>query len=149
MDSNSHWTYQNKILEEIPQDIFGYVYKIVNLISEKYYIGRKYSASVRRKAVKGKTRKKVIRTESNWKTYTGSNIQLNEDIKKYGKENFRFEIVAFGYTKGQVNFLEEHLQHRLAVVVDENSYNDAIGSGKFRSVKFDDRLKEQIRNIKI
>lgn len=48
---NSHWLYNNEIINEIPEGMFGFVYRITNLESGKMYIGRKYAISVRRKAL--------------------------------------------------------------------------------------------------
>jgi hypothetical protein len=72
---------------------------------------------------------------------------LIADINKFGRENYTFEILAFAATKGQVNFLECFFQMRENVIADENYYNEAIGSGQFRGVKFDDAFKELLKGL--
>tara|TARA_R100001594_G_C3973620_1_gene248386 strand:- start:157 stop:609 length:453 start_codon:yes stop_codon:yes gene_type:complete len=141
----SHWLYENKILNTIPNGHFGFVYLITNLSSGRKYIGRKYFYSTRRIKVKGRKTRKVVRKESDWKHYIGSNKTLKNDINRLGKKNFKFEILCFGETKGQTNYLEENFQHRVGVILDDDYYNGSIGSRKFISVKFSNKAKKIIR----
>ena len=96
----SHWLYKGKPLLEVPSKMFGFVYLITNLKSNQMYIGRKYFESKRRKKVKGKKRRTITRTETDWATYTGSSKTLNKDIAKTGKDKFKFEILVLGETRG-------------------------------------------------
>jgi len=145
----SHWLYKGEELLESPEDYFGFVYLITNIKSGKKYIGRKYFGTTRRVKVKGKKRRKVIRKDSNWKDYTGSSKSLNNDIKDLGKKNFRFEILIFGETKGQVNYLEENLHHRFHVSSKSEYYNDCIGPRRFAKVRFTNGVEKQINEIKL
>ena len=52
-----------------------------------------------------KERRKV-KQESDWRKYYGSCPELKEDIKKFGKENFKREILSLHDTKGKTNFEE-------------------------------------------
>ena len=143
----SHWLYKNKILEEAPEGYFGFVYLITNLKSGRKYIGRKYFGTTRRVKVAGKKRRKVIRKDSNWKEYTGSSKELNQDIKTLGMLQFRFEILILGKTKGQVNYLEENIHHRFHVASSGEFYNDCIGPRRFANVKLDESIHDIIKNI--
>ena len=82
----SHWLYENKTLNTIPNGHFGFVYLITNLSSGRKYIGRKYFYSTRRIKVKGRKTRKVVRKESDWKHYIGSNKTLKNDINRLGKK---------------------------------------------------------------
>lgn len=62
------------------------VYKTTNLINGKSYVGK---------------------DSKNRHEYLGSGIVLNKSIKKYGKENFIKETVAWCDTKEHLNFLEK------------------------------------------
>ena len=124
----SHWLYKGKILEEAPDNYFGFVYLITNIKSGKKYIGRKYFGTTRRVKVAGKKRRKVVRKDSNWREYTGSSKVLNKDIENLGKNNFRFEILIMGETKGQVNYLEENIHHRYHVSVKDDFYNESYNN---------------------
>ena len=143
----SHWLYKGKIIEEAPEDCFGFVYLITNIKSGKKYIGWKYFGTTRRVKVKGKKRRKVIRKDSNWREYTGSSKELNNDINTLGKLSFRFEILILGKTKGQVNYLEENIHHRFHVSANSDFYNDCIGPRRFANVKLDEYVQDIIKEI--
>ena len=147
---NSHWLYKGKKVTEAPEDAFGFVYMITNLKSGKKYVGRKYLGQTRRKPLTkkqkdaGRKRRTVVRSESNWREYTGSNKELNADIEKLSKENFKFEIIIFGETKGQVNYLEENIHHKFDVLLDPSFYNDAVGPKRFNNMVKDEKLYKKI-----
>lgn len=144
----SHWLYKGEQVNEMPQGVIGFVYLITNLINNKKYIGRKYATSTRRKPLTkkqkeaGRVRKDVVKKDSNWATYTGSNIPLNNDIEKFGKENFKFEILYFGSTKGIINYIEENLHMKHDVILREDYYNDCVGPRGFMALRQNKELKE-------
>ena len=144
----SHWLYKNRILEEAPEGVFGFVYLITNIKTGKKYIGRKYFGKTRRVKKKGSKRRRVIRKDSDWRTYIGSSKVLQESIIKR-KSNFKFEILAFGKTKGQVNYIEENLHHKFHVSVSEEFYNDCIGPRRFARVSLDKTTIKAINKITI
>tara|TARA_B100000902_G_scaffold277684_1_gene263475 strand:+ start:391 stop:828 length:438 start_codon:yes stop_codon:yes gene_type:complete len=144
----SHWLYKNKILEEAPEGAFGFVYLITNTKTDKMYIGRKYFGKTRRVKKKGSKRRRVIRKDSDWKTYIGSSKVLQEHIQKR-KTNFKFEILAFGKTKGQVNYIEENLHHKFHVSVSNKFYNDCIGPRRFARVSLDEDTIKVINKVSI
>lgn len=84
------------------EDYFGFVYCITNITNGKRYIGRKNLFCYRK--VKGKRRR--IKQESDWKNYYGSCEELKEDVKTFGKENFKREILSLHKTQGKLNFEE-------------------------------------------
>jgi len=147
----SNWTYKGVDDFEIPEGSFGFVYKITSKLDGKRYIGRKYLTSAKtttkRVTLKSgikKTQKKKSRAESNWRDYMGSCKPLLEDIKRFGKENFEFEIICFCPTKGQTNLCEIIYQIKCDVLTDDTYYNNSIGSGQFRNVKITSEFKELI-----
>jgi hypothetical protein len=106
----SHWLYLGEVVHDVPEGAVGFVYLICDTATGKKYIGRKTFTKTRRVAKKGLKRKKVVVSESNWKKYTGSNDTINELIAEHGHDRFTYEILAFGYSTGQVNYLEENCQ---------------------------------------
>ena len=83
-------------------DFFGYIYRITNLQNGRQYIGRKYFVQ-KRKPRGGKRR---VTSESDWKKYYGSSPELKEDVKLYGKNSFKREIISLHTTLGKVNYEE-------------------------------------------
>ena len=97
------WLYEGKpFTSDDIGDFFGYVYWITNIITGRKYIGRKYFVQKR----KPKGGKRRVTSESDWKRYYGSSDELKQDIKEYGRDNFRREIISLHTTLGKVNYEE-------------------------------------------
>lgn len=122
------WLYNGKEIGD--DEIEGYaafVYIITNLKDNKRYIGKKIFKSISRKKVKGKTRRKKVEKESNWKSYYGSNIELIADVEMHGTENFEREIVKLCKTRGTANYWEAKLQMQHEVLENPDKfYNEWI-----------------------
>ena len=120
------------------KDFHGFCYLIINKQTGQKYIGKKSFWSVRRVKVKDRKNRKIIRKESDWKTYTGSSRWLNEDIDQYGIDNFEFIMLSMHESKAALSYREIELQIKLDVLrakLDDGSpmyYNRQIlGSIKF------------------
>lgn len=123
MKDLGHW----ETLLEIPDNPYGMIYIITNLVSNKKYIGKKQILTIKKRPpLKGKKRKRLSIIETDWKTYTSSSNDLNEDIKKYGKENFKFEIIRFCKNKSQLAYFEAKEQFDREVLLKEDYYNGII-----------------------
>ena len=127
------WTYQNEIVETLPEDCVGFVYLITNDISGRMYIGKKLAkfAKTSYKVVKlknGTKKKKKIRSkvDSDWRDYYGSNLELNADVLKLGKENFTREILYYCTSKAQCSYIEAREQFTRKVLESKDYYNGQI-----------------------
>ena len=130
-------------VEKFPPGCVGFVYKITNIKTGKFYIGKKslYS-NVRKKLTKKellehtgpgrKPTKKLVTTESNWESYWGSNKLLLSEIKESGTKDFRKEILRFCYNKKQLTYWEVHYQCINEVLFTDKSYNDNVLAKFFR-----------------
>lgn len=120
-----HWQLKSQL--EWDNNAFGFVYLITNLTNNKKYIGCKMLQKViKRKPLKGKKNKRYETVESDWKTYTSSSNELNKDIESLGKENFKFEIIDFAYSKSHLKYLEAKYQFDNDVLLSESWYNGII-----------------------
>ena len=79
---------------------------------------------VKTRQVKGK--KKKYKVESDWKTYYGSNEELNKDVIKFGPENFRRDILRLCYSKAEFGYYEAKYQYINEVLESDNYYNNWI-----------------------
>lgn len=120
-----HWCLKDGL--EWDENAFGFVYLITNKKDKKYYIGCKMLQKViKRKPLKGKKNKRIEIVESDWRTYTGSSNELNKDIELFGKENFKFEIIDFAYSKSELKFEELMYQLMNNALFRDDFYNGII-----------------------
>jgi hypothetical protein len=139
------WLYNNeqiKSLEQISNKIEGFIYKITNVETGEYYIGKKaVQSKINKKLGKKeiaaqpiargrKVTKKQVISESNWLSYYGSSDVLKKQIQEYGKEKFTREILCFAFSKQQLTYLEVVEQIKADVLNDEKALNQSI-LGKF------------------
>ena len=95
------------------QEINMYVYKITNLINHKIYIG-----------ITNNYKKRW----SNHRCGNSSNMIIGKAIKKYGVDNFHFEILYEGLTLDEANEMEIKLIKDFNSLTP-NGYNISIGGG--------------------
>jgi len=141
------WLCNNKeinSIEDLPENCFGFIYKIVRNSDGKFYIGKKLlnhkkTKRLGKKAIAtqtGRGRKKlkeVSYQESDWLNYWGSSKPLLEDIEKLGTENFTKEIIHCAFKSKQLNYLETKYQFQLEVLENDNCYNTNIAGRYFPS----------------
>lgn len=130
---NNLWHYQNKVVNELPDDCVGFVYLIVNKTNNRKYIGKKLAkfSKTKYKVIKlkdGSKKRKRIRSkiDSDWMDYYGSSNELNNDIEIYGKDNFTREILYFCKTKAECSYIEAREQFERKVLETDDYYNGQI-----------------------
>jgi len=140
LSNHHHWGG----LEPNPDCFFGFIYLIENTINGRLYVGKKqYWAATGN----FRNRSSHISTDkwrpeqwkpSDWNYYTGSSRELNADIKKFGKNKFRFIILSQHSTKGDLHYeeiKEQAVRNVLAEKLTEDVYlyyNKSIAAIKFR-----------------
>jgi hypothetical protein len=129
-----------KELQDFPENSVGFIYKITNIITNRFYIGRKVLYNNTNKLLTKKEiadwdkpgrvpRKKKVVKESDWLTYYGSNKTLNLERKDLGNEIFNREILKICFSKKQLTYWEVYYQMHFDVL-SIDSYNDNI-QGRF------------------
>ena len=127
------WTYENNIVETLPEDCIGFVYLITNSISGRMYIGKKLAkfSKTTYKTVKlknGTKKKKKIRSkiDSDWRGYYGSSPELSKDVAELGAENFTREILFYCKSKSECSYIEAREQFSRRVLESKDYYNGHI-----------------------
>ena len=121
------WIYEEKPINELPDDVVGFVYQITNTTNDRMYIGKKLAKFKRsRKPLKGRKNMRRYKVDSDWQEYYGSSDELTLDIKKLGKEYFKREILFYCYSKAELNYVEAREQFARKVLESDNYYNGHI-----------------------
>jgi len=137
------WTYNNQVFSDIIEEFESFVYLItrLNYIEEPnrpiYYIGKKVFFN----KLKGGVKK-----ESDWQDYYGSSKDLQEDIKKYGKHNFKREILYLCRTRGESGYLEVKEQIERDVLSEDSLYYNKNILGKYFKSPVMYNLEGDLRN---
>ena len=148
------WTYKGQLITELsdmPETVFGFIYKITNGKTGEYYIGKKQVLSVRKRnfgkreiaALEDKRMKKYeyVTKESDWKEYRSSNkvvkgwfdeneTALNEGRNDDINDRLELRILRFCSNKKSLTYYELQEQFAHDVLADESSLNDNL-LGKF------------------
>lgn len=145
------WLYKgNEItsLDDMPNDVYGFIYEITHIPSGKIYLGRKQLVYTRktkigkRESLKIKEEKKLngeravspkfkyVSKESDWLTYYGSSDEVKGLINEGSLSDFKREILKYAFHKKQLNYLETKLLFTREVLERDEYLNSNI-LGKF------------------
>lgn len=130
-----HWLYPG---EFDPNDWFGFIYRVIDTTNNREYIGKKqFFSHITKAPLKGKTRKRKIKKESDWRSYTTSSTHVNDAILEKGKDKFLFLIESLHANKSSLHYgeveaqiLEDVLRTKLPCGT-RKYYNGMIGNIKF------------------
>ena len=142
----SNWFYKGKeILEvgDMPENVFGFVYKTYHKPTNAYYIGKKQLFSKQKRkfgkreieAITDKRAKhwEYVIKESDWKTYYGSQKEIKALIKESKQDDFSREILMFVPSKKLLSYYETKYLFAEGVIEPGSTYlNDNIESRYFR-----------------
>lgn len=127
------WTFQNQVVEALPEDCVGFVYLITNTTNGRMYIGKKLAkfSKTTQKTVKlknGSKKKKKIRTkvDSDWRDYYGSSPELTKDVELIGNDKFTREILYYCKSKSECSYIEAREQFSRRVLESADYYNGHI-----------------------
>lgn len=118
---------QNTISDVIYREIkdpYGFIYITTNLINGMRYLGqRKFS--------------------DGWQNYLGSGNWFKKALEKYGRENFKKDIILICYSDEELNQAEYDLSILFDVVVSEDWYNLVLGGGTSRGWRPSEETKRK------
>lgn len=123
------WIYEGKeFTSDMIEDNFGFVYEITDLDNGKKYIGKKWFWNTRKRPpLKGKTRKRIVKIESDWQKYYGSSEEVKALVEGSGQDRFNRKILRLCKTKGECTYFEAKLQFDNDVLLKDEYYNEFIG----------------------
>jgi hypothetical protein len=120
-----HWS--TDLILESSDKPYGFIYEITCTVNSKKYIGKKQCLTLlKRKPLKGKKNKRIEEKETDWRTYTSSSRELNEDIVNFGKAQFKFKIIKWCYSKFDLAYSEAKIQFEKEVLLKDEYYNGII-----------------------
>jgi hypothetical protein len=145
------WLYKNKeieCIEDLDENVFGFIYITTHLPTGKKYLGKKSLYSTINKKLgkkelanqpitrgRSKTTKQITK-ESDWKTYYGSEESIKEKIKNNQHSEFTREIIQLVPNKKLLTYFECKYQFIHSVLESEKWMNTNI-LGKFFTKDFD------------
>lgn len=97
------------MMDEKPKDKDYYIYKTTNILNNKFYIGKRH----------------YKKKDDKW--YLGSGVLLKKAIEKYGRENFKKEIIEWCFSPEEVNVREKFWITKLDALNPKIAYNLAPG----------------------
>lgn len=111
--------------------MFGYIYKTTNLVNNKLYIGQKQS-------------NKFLGDK-----YLGSGFYLKKAIVKYGKDNFKVDLLCECSSKIELDEKEKYYIKKLNTTNRKIGYNIATGGegnngGQFKGHKHSEEYKKKM-----
>jgi len=124
-------------IDFIPESFIGFIYLIITYDGKRYigkknfYTKRKRKFGKKESALITDKRKKLwehVIKESDWKTYVGSNKELQKDIAKGIK--YEKYIIDYARSKKELSYKEEKQLYINEVLESDIWYNSNI-SGRF------------------
>ncbi len=121
------WIYEQKTVNELPEDVVGFVYQITNTTNGRMYIGKKLARFRRsRRPLKGRVNRRRYTISSDWQHYYGSSDELLVDVEKIGKDKFTREILFYCKSKAELSYVEAREQFARKVLESNDYYNGHI-----------------------
>lgn len=119
------WLYKGiEFDENLIEKNIGFVYLIVNNVTNKKYIGKKLFWFSKTRQVKGKKKKEKV--PSDWKVYWSSSEDVKRDVAELGEHNFTREILHLCGNKGTMSYLEAKLQFQHEVLENPTEWYNGI-----------------------
>jgi hypothetical protein len=134
------WYFHNtgeEFTEENIDGHFGFVYLITHTQSGRKYVGKKFFTKSKTTQVKGK--KKKTRVSSDWMTYWGSNLLLQEEVKTNGEDQYTREILHLCKSRSECSYYETWEIFSRHALLNESYYNQWV-SCKIRKAHLKDMI---------
>ena len=125
-----NWTYEGEVFDPTYKELeewVGFVYVITEKNTDMKYVGKKFFHRKKTLPItKTRKRRKHTRVESDWKTYFGSSVKVQQLLEEHGAEAFDREIIRLCKTKGDCAYYETNEQFDREVLIQPDYYNGII-----------------------
>lgn len=122
----------DELIEEKPEDKNYYIYKTTNIVNNKFYIGK---SSIKNNSI------------DHW--YLGSGVLLKKAINKYGRDNFKKEIIEWCASLEESNEREKYWIEKLDALNLNIAYNIATGGdGGYLGEEVNKRISKALKGRK-
>ena len=122
----------DELIEEKPEDKNYYIYKTTNIVNNKFYIGK---SSIKNNSI------------DHW--YLGSGVLLKKAINKYGRDNFKKEIIEWCASLEESNEREKYWIEKLDALNPNIAYNIATGGdGGYLGEEVNKRISKALKGRK-
>lgn len=111
------------------RDPYGFIYITTNLVNGKRYLGLK-------------------RFDKKWKNYIGSGMAFKKAVEKYGKENFKRDIIDVAYSEEELNQKEYEYSVFFNVIESSNWYNLVLGGGSTNGYQFSKEQRQKMSKMR-
>ena len=142
------WLYEGKPFnpeyEDLDPEYVGFIYCITDTETGQKYIGKKNLRKPKTLPVT-KTRKRRVKTivESDWRDYWSSSRVITENVAQGDTGRYEREILRFGYSKGDLSYLETVEQINLGVLFDPK-YLNGILNCRIHQKHISKRLRKEL-----
>ena len=144
------WLYEGKPydpeFEEIPPEYAGFVYRITDTETGEKYIGQKRFRRTKTLPItKTRKRRKKTLVESDWRVYYSSSTIIKQAVTEGLSDRYLREILQFGYSKGDLSYLETKLQFDMGVLLSDDYLNGIINCRISKS-HVTEKLKKELNH---
>lgn len=142
------WLYEGKPYnpdyENISPEYVGFVYRITDTETGEMYIGQKRFHKPKTLPItKTRKRRKKTIVESDWRDYYSSSTIIQQAIAEGLSDRYTREILRFGYSKGDLSYLEMLEQVKCNVLMD-TKYLNGIINVRIHQKHLSEKLKEEL-----
>jgi hypothetical protein len=125
-------------------DWIGFVYLITDTETGEMYVGQKrFHRQKTLPITKNRKRRQKVLVESDWRNYYSSSETIKQNISEGSSDRYIREIIRFGYSKGDLNYLEMIEQVSRGVLFDDK-YLNGIVNVRIHQKHLSERLKREL-----
>jgi hypothetical protein len=122
------WMYDGQEFTQAPEDAVGFIYRIEQISTGMYYIGKKiFWNRVAKPPLKGKKRRRISQKASDWPKYYGSSDELKA-LVTLNPDDFTRTVLRICASKSEMSYWETYEIMVSQALLDPLSFNKWISA---------------------